>query len=97
MKMKAIKSFIVILAFVVVVAVGVCATFTGCGGANPTESKVVEEAPSMFVTVERANFWRVVYNRETKVMYVVSGGYYNMGTFTLLVNPDGTPMLYEGE
>lgn len=31
-----------------------------------------------------------------KVMYAVSGGAYNNGTFTLLVNPDGTPMLWEG-
>ena len=97
MKMKAIKSFIVILAFVVVVAVGVCATFTGCGSANPTESKVVEEEPSMFVTVESNILWYVVYHRETKVMYTVSRGTYNLGNFTLLVNPDGTPMLYEGE
>ena len=69
--------------------------FTGCS-ANPTESKVVEEAPSMFVMVESSAYWHVVYHRETKVMYAVSRGTYNWGNFTLLVNPDGTPMLYEG-
>lgn len=73
-----------------------CVTFTGCSK-NPIESKVVEETPSMFVKVESSSYWCVVYHRETKVMYVVSTGYYNMGNFTLLVNPDGTPMLYEGE
>lgn len=55
-----------------------------------------EEVPSMFVIVEDATAWKVVYHRDTKVMYTVSIGYYNVGNFTLLVNPDGTPMLYEG-
>lgn len=81
-----------VMAFIV----SLCIIFTGCNS-NPTESKVVEEAPSMFVVVESSDIWRVVYHRETKVMYAVSDGYYNKGTFTLLVNADGTPMLYEGE
>lgn len=50
---------------------------------------------SMFVEVERSTNWCVVYHRDTKVMYVESGGTYNRGTFTLLVNADGTPMLWE--
>lgn len=32
----------------------------------------------------------------TKVMYAISDGAHNYGNFTLLVNADGTPMLYEG-
>ena len=52
---------------------------------------------SMFVTVEDTVTFRIVYNKYTKVMYAVSGGSYNSGTFTLLVNADGTPMLYEKE
>lgn len=76
--------------------VALCIMFAGCSS-NPTESKVVEETPSMFVMVESNNSWYVVYHRETKVMYAVSKGYYNLGNFTLLVNSDGTPMLYEGE
>ena len=50
---------------------------------------------SMFVVVERANIWLVVYNKDTKVMYAVSRGVDNRGNFTLLVNPDGTPMIWE--
>ena len=50
---------------------------------------------SMFIQVECTSDWRVVYHRETKVMYAVSDGDYNHGTFTLLVNADGTPMLWE--
>ncbi len=38
--------------------------------------------------------WLIVYRRETKVMYAVSNSNHNVGTFTLLVNADGTPMLW---
>ncbi len=37
----------------------------------------------------------VVYHVKTRVMYAVSEGFCNHGTFTLLVNPDGKPMLYK--
>ena len=50
---------------------------------------------SMFVEIEDTSYWKVVYHRETKVMYAVSDGSYNYGTFTLLVDSDGSPMLYE--
>lgn len=55
-------------------------------------------ATSMFVIVENAPYWLIVYNKNTKVMYAVSySSYssYNCGNFTLLVNPDGTPMIWE--
>lgn len=50
---------------------------------------------SMFVMVEATGTWEIVYHKETKVMYVVSCGAYNAGTFTLLVNADGEPLLWE--
>jgi hypothetical protein len=49
----------------------------------------------MFVTIESGWDYRVVYHKDTKVMYAVSDGSSNIGTFTLLVNPDGSPMLYK--
>ena len=52
---------------------------------------------SMFVIIEESSDYVVVYHRETRVMYAVSYGGYNCGNFTLLVNADGTPMLYKGE
>lgn len=52
---------------------------------------------SMFVLVEETTSWRVVYHKETKVMYAVSFGYKNSGTFTLLVDKDGKPLLWQGE
>ncbi len=50
---------------------------------------------SMFVFIEEGSNWRVAYHRDTKVMYVISDGAYTTGVFTVLVNPDGTPMLYD--
>lgn len=38
----------------------------------------------------------IVYDRETGVMYAMSNGVHNMGTMILMVNPDGTPRVYEG-
>ena len=55
------------------------------------------ETKSTFVVLEETASWKIIYHRETKVMYAVSYGVYNCGTFTLLVNADGTPMLWEGE
>ncbi len=52
---------------------------------------------SRFMMVEENNVWRIVVDRETKVMYAVSLGGYNCGTFTLLVDADGKPLLWEGE
>lgn len=60
-------------------------------GCNFTESKIDDGAPSRFVKVEQTGTWKVVYDKETKVMYSVP----NNGTFTMLVNADGTPLLYE--
>lgn len=56
-----------------------------------------EPIVSMFVEVETNPYFRVFYHRDTKVMYAASDPNYNRGNFTVLVNPDGSPMLYEGE
>lgn len=50
----------------------------------------------MFITVENGDLYKIVYHKITKVMYAVSYGYYNRGSFTLLVDADGKPMLWEG-
>lgn len=70
-------------------------TISMCGCGQPISREVEqEETPSMFIVVETTGIWYVVYHRDTKVMYSVSYGGYNCGNFTLLVNPDGSPMLW---
>ena len=54
-----------------------------------------EPTTNTFITVEQTLSYRIVYHRKTKVMYTMSLGGYNAGDFTLLVNPDGSPMVYE--
>lgn len=66
---------------------------TGCAPNKP-KSEVVEDGPSMFTTVERGPSYAIVYHNDTKVMYAISNGSYNYGTFTLLVDSDGAPMLW---
>lgn len=64
-------------------------------GCAKVETEGEEQETSMFVQVEKTDSWRIVYHKDTHVMYAVSYGYYNCGTFTVLVNPDGTPMVWE--
>lgn len=52
---------------------------------------------SMFVIVERQENFEIVYHKATKVMYSISRGHYNYGTFTLLVDENGKPLLWQGE
>ena len=50
-----------------------------------------------FFTVVNENSFRVVYDKDTMVMYAVSEGKYNSGNLTLLVDENGKPLLYQGE
>lgn len=86
--MKGYKVFKIIALMTVVLVMAL----TGC---NEVEDKSSDK--SEFVVVESTDICYVVYHKKTKVMYVVSNDAYNYGTFTLLVNADGTPMIWEGE
>lgn len=78
-----------------VISLGLLITLVGCDDILQEESCYYGD--SMFITVEQARNWNIVYNNKTKVMYVVSNSVYNRGDFTLLVDADGKPMLYKGE
>lgn len=69
-------------------------SLVACGLNEMEYEEELENKPSMFVIVEETMSWKVVYHKETKVMYVVSAEYYNDGTFTLLVDQNGDPMIY---
>lgn len=78
----------------IILTVIACMMLSSC---SRVETAKKEDDTSMFVKVETTTFWDVVYHKDTKVMYVCSTGSYNLGTFTLLVDADGKPMIYEGE
>lgn len=67
----------------------------GCGKTTRAESE--SDEGKRFVTIETAFTYLVVADRETGVMYAVSNGMYNCGTFTLLVDKDGNPLIWDGE
>lgn len=77
-----------------VIAIILMLTCVGCGGTTvETEQNT---STSMFVMVEDNYNWDVVYHKDTKVMYVISRGSYNQGTFTVMLDADGKPLLWEG-
>ena len=79
----------------VIAALMITILLTGCAKVEKAdEQKRVNM--SRFMQVENAGTWKVVVDRQTGVMYTVSLGSYNIGTFTLLVDAEGNPLIYEG-
>lgn len=64
---------------------------------DATVEDVQADEKSMFVQVEVTNCWKVVYHRNTKVMYAVSYGGHAYGNFTVLVDQEGKPLLWGEE
>ena len=69
--------------------------FSGCAPQKIERGN--SQDSSMFVVVEETMCWAVVYHKDTKVMYAVSCGAYNIGTFTMLCDKDGKPQLWRGD
>lgn len=79
-----------------IVAAAFLLSLSACAAATVGESDdSVEIKEPMFRRVESKGCYEIVYCTKTKVMYAVSYGIKNCGNFTLLVNADGTPMLYD--
>ena len=53
--------------------------------------------PKRFVSVENTMNYLIMVDKETRVMYVVSNGIYNYGTFTVMVDENGKPLTWEGD
>lgn len=74
--------------------------FIGCSGYSDVDEVFYTESDELqptFVEVERETKWIIVYDKDTKVMYVVSDYGAGSGKFTLLVDETGKPKLYQGE
>lgn len=72
--------------------IGLAMIFVGCG-----RRKAEASNKSRFMEVECSLEWNIYADRETGVMYAVSNGMYNHGNFTLLVDANGDPLIYEGD
>lgn len=79
---------------VFLMAIALCAClFVGC---NREELHRGTWTDSGFTLVEVRGQVDYVYHNETKVMYVFITSGYQAG-MTVLLNPDGTPVIWEGE
>ena len=67
-------------------------SLSGCF--NERTSEADTSKPSRMVTVEHTATYRIMYDRETRVMYAVA---IESGTFTVLLDTNGKPLLYEEE
>lgn len=74
--------------------IGPTMIFAGCGYSG---EKAEASDKSRFMIVESKFNWWICADRETGVMYAVSRGAYNCGNFTLLVDAEGNPLIYEGD
>ena len=81
---------------VIFVVLALCLSLCACGVPNTVTQEQNFHGTSMFIEVEYATYWKVVYHRDTKVMYVISQGTENYGNFTVLLNADGTPQTWKG-
>ena len=68
---------------------------TGCSQTS-VEAETDLNTKSRFGVLEETYMWLIVTDRDTGVMYAVSKGMYNMGSFSVLVDADGTPLIYDG-
>jgi len=67
----------------------------GCGSSS--ESDAEKSNPKRFVLVEHTWDYEIMVDRETRVMYVMSNGSYNHGTFTVMVDENGKPLTWNGD
>ena len=51
---------------------------------------------SMFVEVGYGDCCKIYYHRDTKVMYICSCSPYNYGSYTVMLDANGKPLLWDG-
>ena len=92
---KTIKRIVAGLAAFLII-MSIILMFTGCASTR-AEAKEVDDVDdgNTFILVDADYYCWIVYHKDTKVMYAVSRSPNNIGTYTLLVNADGTPMIWK--
>lgn len=91
------KKVLALIFSVVVLSSVLMGCSTGIASADKTYDTENKNIKSMFVEVEKTNSWRIVYDKETKVMYAVAKYGSGSGQFTLLVDENGNPKLWDGK
>lgn len=68
---------------------------SGCGQRTIQDEK--DSYDTYFVRISSESGGDIVYDSRTGVQYWKSGGAYNYGTLTTLIDADGKPLIYKGE
>ena len=89
---KTVKRIVAGLAAFLII-MSIVLMFAGCTSTR-ADAKEVDDG-NTFILVDADYYCWIVYHKDTKVMYAVSRSGYNAGTYTVLVNADGTPMIWE--
>ena len=88
--------------FIKMLLIGIVLMLSGC---SPKDSEKTNQSPysnDMLVLIEisyispRINSHAILVDRETRVMYMENTGGYS-STPVVMLNPDGTPRIYEGD
>ena len=80
------RLIMIVLVAVMMLSLSACAT--------KRTRETVKGETSRMVYVEETGAYCIVHDKYTKVMYAVSNSGYNYGNFTLLVDANGNPLLY---
>lgn len=83
----------------IIVLIAAALILAGCEKAAPAKKPAAAQkqervGQSMFETVEMNYQWTIVADRKTGVMYAVSMGTDNIGSFTVLVDAEGNPLIW---
>ena len=87
---------IIVAAIVLLGVLGFLFNVAIVGFNSEADSEVEAAVEDRFVTLSCSTNYYIVYDKETMVQYAVSNGSYNRGTFVMLVDKDGKPLIYEG-
>lgn len=96
--MKKRMSVVLIIILILLLLVGyseILLLLIGCSESTKQSNSENTYEKYSFTTITHSDDYNIVYQNETKVMYVMSTDYYNIGNFTVLVDENGKPMLYK--
>lgn len=92
---KAIKGIVLVVLFVISIMIGYLYATSHNWGAS-VEATEDNRMIEVSCTYNGRESYRIYVDKITKVMYLRNGVTYE-GVFTLMVDQDGKPLLYEGE
>ena len=98
MKNKVTRKSLLVFLWILFFGILIIVLYSSCSHSEQqSESRDNSKQEDMFKIIYTNNMlkYRVVYDVETNVEYIVSDGQNNRGTFTMRVDSTGKPILYK--